>query len=72
MLASGVVVDPDSIVLRCMRDIDRKLDLVRDDVRELKERVSAVEHALVRQQSAIDRLADRTERLERRTELRNA
>ena len=64
--------EPDSLVLRYLREIDRKLDLVREDVREMKERVSAIEHTLVRHQTAMDRLADRVERLERRTELRGA
>jgi outer membrane murein-binding lipoprotein Lpp len=77
---------PDSIVLRYLRGIDTKVDALRDDVRDLKARITAVEHGLnavrrdlvalaeadARQQASTDRLGDRIERIENRLSLRDA
>lgn len=77
---------PDSLVLRYLRGIDTKVDALRDEVRDLKSRLSAVETGLnavrrdlvtlaeadAREQASIDRMSDRLERVERRLDLKEA
>ena len=76
---------PDNLVLRFLRGIDTKVDALRDDNRDIKQRLSAVESGLTavrrdmialseadaREQASIDRFADRIERIENRLSLRD-
>ncbi len=76
---------PDNLVLRFLRGIDTKVDALRDDNRDIKQRLSAVESGLnavrrdmialseadAREQASIDRFADRIERIENRLSLRD-
>ena len=75
--------EPDDSVLVYLRRLDSKVDLLRDEIRDLKHRVSAVEVGLasVRREIAvlsegqaflavrIDKLEERLERVERRLDL---
>jgi len=78
-----MVDDPDNIVLVYLRRIDAKVDAVALDIRELKERMSAVEIGLsavrrdiahlaetdARLQFAMDRMRDDINRIQRRLDL---
>lgn len=55
---------PDSIVLRFLRSIDEKLDLVRADVHDLKVRMTHVEEGLAGVNRRLDRVDERLDRLE--------
>lgn len=73
----------DNLVLEHLRAIRADLGLLKDDVREVKFRLTALERGQARshsdyaelygdharQQAAIDRLAERVERVERRLDL---
>ena len=75
--------DPDNLVLVYLRRIDAKVDVIGNDIRELKERVSSVEIAVAsvrrdiavlaetdaRLQYAVDRLRDDVGRIQRRLDL---
>jgi len=77
---------PDHIVLRYLRNIDGKVDTLRQDMRDVKLRLSGVENALnavrrdllaqaednARQQVASDDLSERIERIETRLNLSEA
>jgi len=77
---------PDHIVLRYLRNIDGKVDALRQDMRDVKLRLSGVEGALnavrrdilalsednARQQVANDHLDERIERIETRLNLSEA
>jgi hypothetical protein len=72
----------DNLIIEHLRPIRAEIAAVKDDVRELKTRCTSVEHGqgtilqqlghiasmLAVQQAGHDRLTDRAERLERRTE----
>lgn len=74
---------PESLVLRYLRNIDRKLDRVIEELHDLKGRVTALEEqvvglrrdifqlyeAQVRMQHTLDRHGERLDRIERRLEL---
>jgi hypothetical protein len=77
---------PENLVLVYLRRIDAKVDLLADDVRDIKGRISAVETGLnsvrresvllsegyARLQVTVDRQGDRLDRIERRLDLRDA
>ena len=76
---------PDNLVLRFLRGIDAKVEGLRDDMRDVKARVSAVESGLnairrdlvalaeadARQQVSVDRFGAHIERIENRLSLRD-
>jgi hypothetical protein len=68
--------EPDNLVLVMLRRLDAKFDRMAEDLHEIKGRLTNLEivvGALVtadgRMQHAIDRLAERFERVERRLDL---
>ena len=75
----------DNLVLEHLRHIRGRVDLIADDMKEVKHRLSTLESSLslvrreiivgdetgARQQVSIDRIMDRLERIENRLELRN-
>ena len=61
--------EPDNLVLVYLRRIDEKVDGLRDDVRDLKVRMTSLEEGIVGVQRRIDRLEMRVERIERRLDL---
>lgn len=61
--------EPDSIVLRYLRRIDEKLDVLIADVRDLKIRTTNTEEALAGVNRRLDRLDDRITRIEKRLDL---
>jgi len=77
---------PDNIVLRYLRNIDGKVDALRQDVRDVKLRLSSLESGVngvrrdilalaednARQQVANDHLDERIERIETRLNLSEA
>lgn len=63
---------PDSIVLRYLREIDAKLDLVRADVHDLKVRMTHVEEGLAGVHRRLDRNDERLDRIEKRIGLAEA
>ncbi|WP_439541819.1 hypothetical protein [Hyphomicrobium sp.] len=64
--------EPDNIILRYLREIDAKLDLVRADVHDLKVRMSHVEEGIGGINRRIDRLEARMDRLEKRFQIVDA
>ncbi len=64
--------DPDNIVLEILRRMDRKVDRISEDMRDLKVRTTSVETGIASIQRRIDGLEDRLERIERRLELADA
>lgn len=78
-----MTADIESLVLEHLRHIRARVDQIADDMTDMKLRMSGLESAMVlvkreithgdetaaRQQVAIDRLAARVERIERRLEL---
>ena len=73
------MTDVDNNVLEHLRHIRGAVDGLRDDMREVKQRVGALEtevaqvHVrLAEVSNRVDRLADRIERVERRLELADA
>lgn len=70
------MIEAESIVLEHLRHIRSTVDGLRDDMREVKQRVGALEievaQCVVRiaeLSNRMDRLADRVERIERRLDL---
>lgn len=61
--------EPDNLVLRYLRRIDEKLDLVRADVSELKTRAGLLEQQYASISSRVDRIETRLERIEHRLDL---
>lgn len=64
--------EPDSIILRYLREIDAKMDLVRADVHDVKVRMTHVEEGLAGVHRRLDRVDERLDRLERRAGLVDA
>jgi len=75
--------EPDSLVLRYLRRIDESVGQLRDDMREVKFRLTSVEVAVANLASMemshyattadrLDRLTARVERIERRLDLQEA
>jgi len=77
--------DTENLVLEHLRHIRGRVDLIADDMKEVKLRLSTLESSLslvrreiiigdetgARQQVSIDRIMDRLEKIEHRLELRN-
>ena len=75
----------ENLVLEHLRHIRGRVDLIADDMKEVKFRLSTLESSLslvrreiiigdetgARHQASIDRIMDRLERIEHRLELRN-
>lgn len=66
------MAEPDNIVLRYLRSIDDKIDLVRADVHDLKVRMTHVEEGLAGVHRRLDRVDERLDRLEARAGLSEA
>ena len=76
----------DNLILEHLRAIRSDVGVIKEDVRELKSRVTSLEHGqatllqqmghlgamLATQQASHDRLVDRVERLEHRSDLTDA
>lgn len=67
---------PDSLILRYLRGIDAKVEKLGDDMREVKQRLGALEeglalanHSIASLSRRIDRIDERLERVERRLDL---
>jgi antitoxin component HigA of HigAB toxin-antitoxin module len=63
---------PDNLTLVMLRRIDQKMDDVRADVRELKERVGRLEEIASSISRRIDRTGDHIDRIERRLDISEA
>ena len=63
--------EPDNIVLRYLRRIDEKLDVLVSDVQDLKVRATNAEEALTGVNRRLDRADERVMRIEKRLELVN-
>ena len=63
---------PDNLMLVYLRRIDEKVDCLRDDVRDVKGRMAAVDENLAGVHRRIDRVELRIERIERRLDLADA
>ena len=72
-MANGNEDGPDSLVLRMLRDLTRKVDWVIDDLHDLKVRMTALETYVNSNLGVInarlDRIDTRLDRIERRLEL---
>jgi hypothetical protein len=72
-MANGNEHGPDSLILRMLRDIAHKQDLMMDDVRDLKSRVTALEAFVTSNLTVVngrlDRIESRLDRIERRLEI---
>jgi hypothetical protein len=64
--------EPESLVLRYLRNIDQKVDRLIDDVKDIKLRLTLVEEGLAGANRRIDRVEDRLDRIERRLHLEDA
>ena len=71
---------PDNMVVAWMRKLDAKIDRIGEDVREIKQRTTTVEHQIAQVvateashyaslSSRLDRLEQRIDRIERRLDL---
>ena len=63
--------EPESLVLRYLRQIDQKVDLLVEDMRDMKIRMSSMEQNMTVVQRRLDRFDDRYDRIERRLELQD-
>jgi hypothetical protein len=61
--------EPDNLVLRLLRRIDGKLDVLVADMQDLKVRATNTEEALAGVNRRIDRMDERVMRIETRLEL---
>jgi hypothetical protein len=72
-MANGNEQGPDSLVVRMLRDLTRKVDRVIDDLHDLKVRMTALKSYVNSNLSVInarvDRIDTRLDRIERRLEL---
>ena len=64
--------EPDNLMLVMLRRIDETTQRTRDDILDLKVRVTAVEEGLAGVNRRLDRLEARVDRIERRLELSDA
>ncbi len=64
--------EPDRLVLRFLRNIDQKLDALREDMRELKARVGILEQQYASLSNRIDRIELRLDGIEKCLELAEA
>ena len=63
--------EPESLVLRYLRQIDQKVDRLVEDMRDMKVRMSSMEQNMTVVQRRLDRFDDRFDRIERRLELQD-
>ena len=61
--------EPDSLVLRHLRRMDEQFAAFREDIREIKTRLSIIEQQNASLSSRMDRLELRLDRIERRLDL---
>ena len=66
------MTEQDNIVLEHLRHIGGAIDGVREDIREVKQRVGSLEHQYVNMSNRLDRMDVRIERIERRLDLTDA
>jgi len=66
------MAEPDNIVLEHLRHIGVGIDNVRDDIREIKQRVGSFENQYANVSNRLDRMDVRIERIERRLDLTDA
>ncbi len=60
------MTEPEQPILRLLRNIDQKVDGLRDDMRELKTRVGILEQQYASLSNRIDRIELRLDRIETR------
>ena len=58
--------EPDNLILQHLRAIRQDVSLIRDDMQDMRLRLSAVESAIVRMQHSMDRFDIRLSTIERR------
>jgi hypothetical protein len=72
-MATGQEHGPDGLVLRMLRDIAQKQDLMLNDLRDVKSRMTALEAFVTSNLTVLsgrlDRIETRLDRIERRLEL---
>ena len=64
--------EPTNLVLELLRRIDTKVDALRDDMLEVKQRLSLVEEGVAIVHRRFDRLEIRVDRIEKRLGLADA
>lgn len=64
--------EPDSLILQYLRRLDTTSQAMREDIADLKRRMTGVEEGLAGVNRRLDRLDGRMERVERRLELSEA
>ncbi|MEQ8814901.1 MAG: hypothetical protein RLO51_13100 [Thalassobaculum sp.] len=64
--------EPESLILEYLRRLDAGMQLLREDVGDLKRRLTGVEEGLAGVNRRLDRLDGRVERIERRLDLAEA
>ena len=60
------MTEPEQLILRLLRNIDQKVDGLRDDMRELKTRAGILEQQYASLSNRIDRIELRLDRIETR------
>ena len=61
--------EPESLILRSLRRIEAGLDVLREDMREVKTRLALLEQQVALVSTRIDRVELRLDRIERRLDL---
>lgn len=61
--------EPENLVLQYLRRLDAGVQLLREDVGDLKRRLAGLEDSVVGVSRRLDRLDERVERIERRLDL---
>lgn len=61
--------EPESLILQYLRRLDITVQAMREDIADLKRRMTGVEEGLAGVNRRLDRLDGRMERVERRLEL---
>ncbi len=64
--------EPDNLVLEYLRRLDAGVQLLREDVGDLKRRMTGVEEGLAGVNHRLERLDERVGRIERRLDLAEA
>lgn len=64
--------EPEGLILQYLRRLDRGQQEMREDLGDLKRRMTGVEEGLVGVNRRLDRLDGRVERIDRRLELTDA
>ncbi len=58
--------EPDQLILRMLRNLDQKIDGLRDDMLEIKTRIGILEQQYASVSNRIDRIEVRLDRIEQR------